>query len=207
MLTVHTFGDSILDCAHYNDRGVDPGKLLVRNEDRLFPEFRGKDLATRGPARLVPHAVDGSTIEDLAAQAEGLAVDGPSLALLTIGGNDLLMHLLQDPGPAIDDFAIDLDRFLKALPIRPVVIGTVYDPTFGDDSQVTGLDPRKARANFNRVNRMLGVMASRYGLLADLHAHFLTGRPDWFVRTIEPSLVGASEVRRCFWNTIVAAEI
>jgi hypothetical protein len=40
--------------------------------------------------------------------------------------------------------------------------------------------------------------ASRYGVLVDLHAHFLTGDPSWFTRTIEPSLRGASEVRRCF---------
>src|SRR5207248_1660995 len=45
--TLYTFGDSILDCGHYNAHGVTPGGLLVRNDDRLFPEFRGRDLATR----------------------------------------------------------------------------------------------------------------------------------------------------------------
>jgi hypothetical protein len=50
----------------------------------------------------------------------------------------------------------------------------------------------------------LAVLAPRYGFLVDLHPHFLGGRPDWFVQMIEPSLVGASEVRRCFLNVIAA---
>ncbi len=205
MPTVHTFGDSILDCAHYNPHRVDPGLLLVRNVDPLFPEFRGRDLASRGPAHLAHHAVDGSTVADLPAQARGLRVEGPSVALLTIGGNDLLMGLLSDPGPGIDDFAIDLDAFLNALPIRPVLIGTVYDPTFGDDAlNVFGIDPARGRANHRRLNGVLDGLAGRYGHLVDLHAHFLTGGPDWYVRTIEPSALGASEVRRCFLEAIEA---
>ena len=95
MVTLYTFGDSILDCGHYNAYGVHPGGLLVRNDDRLFPEFRGNDRSSRGPARLEHRAVDGATIEDLP-------------------------------------------------------------------------------------------------------AHFLKGDPSWYTRTIEPSLTGASEVRRAF---------
>jgi acyl-CoA thioesterase-1 len=34
--------------------------------------------------------------------------------------------------------------------------------------------------------------------VVDLHAHFLRGDPSWYVHTIEPSLRGASEVRRAF---------
>lgn len=56
MLTLYTFGDSILDCGRYNAQGVHPGQLLVQNNDRLFPEFRGQDLASRGSARLDHHA-------------------------------------------------------------------------------------------------------------------------------------------------------
>jgi hypothetical protein len=50
-LVVYTFGDSILDCGHYNAHGVHPGQLIVRNEDRLFPEFEGRDLQSRGSAQ------------------------------------------------------------------------------------------------------------------------------------------------------------
>ena len=199
MTTLYTFGDSILDCGRYNAHGVHPGQLLVRNDDRLFPEFLGLDLASRGPARLEHRAVDGATVVDLPAQARGLNVDGDAVALLTIGGNDLLGGLIVDGGPGIEGFARALDRFLTALPIRPVLVGNVYDPTFGDDSRdFLGVDPALARRNHARMNAALAEAAGRYGALVDLHAHFLTGDPSWFTNIIEPSLRGASEVRRCF---------
>lgn len=55
-----------------------------------------------------------------------------------------------------------------------------------------------ARQNLQRVNTMIQEIANLYGQLIDLHAHFLTGDLSWFTATIEPSLKGASEVRRAF---------
>ncbi len=205
MFTLYTFGDSILDCARYNAHRVDPAGLLVSNRDDLFPEFRGRDLTARlGGVGLERRAVDGSRIDDLPRQARALRVDGPALALLTVGGNDLLGGLIDDDGPGIPAFARELAAFLDALPIRPVVLGTVYDPTFGIDDPAgnTFRDPIRARANFDRMNAALSELAPKYGVLADIHAHFLTGRPDWFVNVIEPSLRGASEVRRCVLSAI-----
>ena len=205
MFTLYTFGDSILDCGSYNAAGVHPGQLLVRNEDELFPEFRGPDLALRGPARLAHRAVDGSVVGDLAGQAWGLVVEGEGVALLTIGGNDLLSGLVVDDGPGMRSFAEALDDFLRRLPIRPVLIGNVYDPTFGDDANdpLGFVDPGLARANLGRMNGVLAEAAGRYGALVDLHAHFLTGDPSWYTMAIEPSLRGASEVRRCFLPHVV----
>ena len=198
--TLFTFGDSILDCGHYNAHGVHPGQLIVRNDDGLFPEFKGRDLRSRGPARLEHRAVDGATVDGLPAQARGVVrPQGPCAALLTVGGNDLLRGLAADTGPGLRAFETALGRFLQALPVRPVLIGTVYDPTFGDDARnFLGVEARIARANHRRVNDVLAAQAARHGKLVDLHAHFLRGSPAWFVRTIEPSLVGASEVRRAF---------
>src|SRR5205085_9156777 len=86
MFTLYTFGDSILDCARYNEHGVHPGGLLVRNDDALFPEFTGRDLLARGPARLEHRAVDGAVVDDLAAQTRGItAPTGPAAALVTVG--------------------------------------------------------------------------------------------------------------------------
>jgi len=199
VLTVYTFGDSMLDCGVYNAYRVTPGQLLVQNDDGLFPEFHGQDLATHGPARLVHRARDGATVTDLAAQAEGLGEEHPALALLTVGGNDLLRGLIVDHGPGVEAFAAALDAYLRRLPIRPVLIGNVYDPTFGDDNlNFLGVDPTLARANHQRMNLVLADAAGRYGALVDVHAHFLCGDPTWFTSTIEPSLRGASEVRRCF---------
>lgn len=198
-MLVVTFGDSILDCGRYNDLGVTPGQLLVRNDDRLFPEFQGQDLTARGPTRLEHRARDGATIQSLPSQAQSLAVEGHAVALLTIGGNDLIVGLATDRGPGLDRFAQALDDFLRRLPIRPVLVGNVYDPSFGNDANnFLGVDPSIARANHRRVNAALADAATRYGALVDLHAHFLTGTPAWLTRTIEPSLIGASEIRRCF---------
>ena len=203
-MLVVTFGDSILDCGHYNDQGVTPGQLVVQNDDRLFPEFWGRDLQSRGPARLEHRARDGATVAGLPSQAAGLNVTGDAVAMLTVGGNDLLRGLVADDGPGIEAFGRSLDAFLRDLPIRPVLIGNVYDPTFGDDRQnFLGIDPVVARGNHRRLNAVLADLAGRYGALVDLHAHFLTGDPSWLTHTIEPSLVGASEVRRAFLGRLL----
>jgi acyl-CoA thioesterase I len=202
---VYTFGDSILDCGHYNRFGVTPGGLLVRNVDELFPEFVGRDLSTHGPARLEHRARDGATVHGLAAQAGRLSVapGEPAVALVTIGGNDLLRGLLSDAGPGLDHFAATLEAFLRDLPIRPVVLGNVYDPTFGDDARnFLPVEPAVARRNQQRLMAIHAELGARYGRLVDLHRHFMHGDPSWFTQTIEPSLVGASEVRRAFLAAI-----
>ncbi|MDP8965640.1 MAG: SGNH/GDSL hydrolase family protein, partial [Cyanobacteriota bacterium] len=199
MLTLYTFGDSILDCARYNELGVHPGQLLVHNDDRLFPEFQGQDLQSRGQARLEHRARDGATVTGLPSQAQGLHVEGRAMALITIGGNDLLRGLIRDTGEGIAAFDDSLDLFVQRLPIRPVLLGTVYDPTGGDDQRnFLGVDAAVARKNLQRINAVIEKIANRYGHVVDLHAHFLTGDPSWFTATIEPSLRGASEVRRAF---------
>jgi hypothetical protein len=48
------------------------------------------------------------------------------------------------------------------------------------------------------MNSVIQGVANRYGQLVDLHGHFLRGDASWFTATIEPSLKGASEVRRAF---------
>jgi phospholipase/carboxylesterase len=203
--TLYTFGDSILDSRWYNDRGLDPGQLLIRNDDELFPEFRGQDLSSHGPVRLEHRAVDGATVDSLPAQARNLAPIEKGAAILTVGGNDLLRGLLVDDGPGIAAFATSLDVFLRDLPMRPVLLGNVYDPTFGDDNfNFTGVDSELARENHRRVNSVIAELANKYGALVDLHAHFLSGDPTWCTHTIEPSLRGTSEVRRCFLPHLLA---
>ncbi len=199
MVKLYTFGDSILDCGRYNEFGLHPGQLLVHNDDRLFPEFQGQDLSSRGASRLEHRARDGATVDGLPSQAHGLRAEDRAIALITIGGNDLLRGLIGDTSAGMATFANALDTFVQQLPIRPVLLGNVYDPTLGDDNRnFLGIDPALARQNLQRMNTVLQEIANRYGQLVDLHAHFLTGDPSWFTATIEPSLKGASEVRRAF---------
>jgi acyl-CoA thioesterase I len=204
-LTLYTFGDSILDSGWYNDLGLSPGQLLVRNDDQLFPEFQGHDLSSYEPVQLEHRAVDGATVASLPAQARNLMPHERAVAILTIGGNDLLRGLIADRGPGIEAFAMALDGFLRDLPIRPVFLGNVYDPTFGDDAlNFTGVEPSLARENHRRINAVIAALADRYGALVDLEAHFLTGDPTWCTQIIEPSLRGTSEVRRCFLPRLLA---
>jgi hypothetical protein len=206
VFTVCTFGDSILDCARYNEYGIHPAQLIVRNNDNLFPDYKGRDLSSPGSAQLEHRAQDGATVDNLARQTRGFVLSGPAVALVTIGGNDLIIGLAADRGEGIRRFERTLDAFLRALPMRPVLLGTVFDPTFGDDARnFLSVDARIARPNFNRINGVIAELADRYGDLVDVHRHFLAGDSSWFTRIIEPSLRGASEVRAAFLPAVMKA--
>ncbi len=206
MLTVYTFGDSTLDCSHYNDKGVDPGRLIVNNHDQLFPEFRGRDLFSKDEETVTDlRAYDGSVVGGLIEQIEDLEVEGPAIALLTIGGNDLRQSLADGGDFGAEEFAQSLKRFLDQLPVRPVLIATVYDPSFGDDSlQFFGPDQARGRDILRQINALLSHFGQAYGASVDLHGHFLQGQPDWLTDAFEPSLIGTSEIRRCFLDAIEA---
>lgn len=201
MTTLHTLGDSILDCGHYNPHGVHPAGLLVRNDDALFPEFRGNDLTARGVSvDLVHAAVDGARLPGLEAQmARGAPAPG-AIVMLTIGGNDFIGGLGSADASAIDAWRDRLDALLSRLDDAHVLVGNVYDPTFGDDSRnFLPVPADVARANHRRLNDALAMLGRKHGAPVDLHRHFLeNGDPSWFTMTIEPSLTGASEIRRCF---------
>ena len=202
MTTLHTFGDSILDCGSYNEHGVTPGALLVRNDDRLFPEFSGRDLLTLvgGHVRLSHHATNGATSHDLERQIAGAKVAPTDIALVTIGGNDLLQELVGADSPALSEFEDRVAAALSRLRHARLLLGNVYDPSFGDDRRnFLDADPASARRRLGQINGFLRAAAERVGgQLVDLQTHFLDGGPDWFAQVIEPSLVGASEVRRAF---------
>jgi acyl-CoA thioesterase I len=207
-VTLVTLGDSILDCGRYNTHRLHPGALVVRNDD-VFPQFRGQDLASRRRTRLAHGAMDGATVENLKTQLERVGpVRAPAALMLTVGGNDLLRGLAGDGGAGVLAFERKLQVFLAQLSIRPVFIGNVYDPTFGDDTRnFLGVAAVTVRLNHARVNDVLGRAAEQHGALVDLHAHFLHGDSSWFTNTIEPSLIGASEVRRAFLPHVLAAAL
>jgi hypothetical protein len=202
MAMIVTLGDSVLDCARYNEHGATPGGLLAENDDALFPAFRGRDLATLlGRQVGVDHrAEDGATVERLPAQLTHGPIPRHALALLSIGGNDLLQAFLGNGAFDLRAFAGAVRNVLERLRETQLFVATVYDPTGGDHGRNwLRIDPRRAWAAHARVNAVLIDETARVGgCLVDLHAHFLTGAADWFTQRVEPSLVGASEVRRAF---------
>src|SRR5439155_13799186 len=202
------FGDSVFDCGHYNKHGVTPQALLARNDDRLFPEFRGRDLWTvRGneAVTVVQSAVDGATSADLERQISIRSVPRWAIVMLSIGGNDLIQALPSLSDAELGAFPRLVRDALERLAHAKLFVANVYDPSFRDDSNnFLGVDPATARLAHGRVNEILALETTRVGAcLVDLHAHFLSGRPSWFTRQIEPSLTGASEIRRVFLDAIV----
>jgi lysophospholipase L1-like esterase len=223
---------SIDDYAGGPGRGA--ASLLFRNRNEDFPEWAGRDIATRAPdARFLPLATDGATSATVRyAQVPRLKDLGvrPSLVTLTVGGNDLLQafgseeaahaarRALWENGQAL---LADLRLLLE--PGAPVVIGAIYDPSDGTgDTNRLGIPPWPGALEWiARFNETLRALAAEHGaLVADLHAHFLghglrAGNPAqtdarprerdlWYCGVVEPNAWGAGEIRRVFWSVLEA---
>jgi lysophospholipase L1-like esterase len=197
--------------------------LLARNDDGLWPEFRGRDLASLMPSlrfdpRLDDLTADGATTESVLRQVQRIdRSDDPSLVTITAGGNDLLGFIGSaggSPAAAIAErLRRGVARVLELLPHATIVIGTVYDPSDG-----TKRLPGYARAlereaawldEYNALVRDF-VKSDKRLRLADIHAHFLghgLTAPEaewWYLQEsiIEPSARGASEVRRLWLEAL-----
>ncbi|HYH06139.1 MAG TPA: SGNH/GDSL hydrolase family protein [Thermoanaerobaculia bacterium] len=187
--------------------------LLVRNDDKLWPEFRGRDL--RIPVDDLTS--DGATTHSLLRQVERVTrSDEATLITITAGGNDLLGEIGGSESPAHEIFARLETAVRKLLALRPnatILIGTVYDPSDGTN-RLPGygrtLD-REAQwlAEYNGLVRTFAHSDPRLRL-ADIHRHFLghgmtvSERERWYLAEsiIEPSARGASEVRRVWLEVL-----
>jgi acyl-CoA thioesterase I len=187
--------------------------LLVKNDDQLWPEFRGRELKI--PATDL--TADGATTESLLRQVERIATsDDPTLITITAGGNDLLGHIgSRGPNPApeiAERLRAAIHRVLEKRPNATILVSTVYDPSDGTNVlDGRGRLDREAEwlKDYNeRVRRL--VETDRRLKLADIHRHFLghgLTAPEnerWYLREsiIEPSARGASEVRRLWLDAI-----
>lgn len=197
--------------------------LLARNDDGLWPEFRGRDLATLAPALRFDRArhdltADGATTENVLRQVERIdPTDDRALVTITAGGNDLLGCIASSGRNPASSIAARLRRAVacafEALPRATVVAGTVYDPSDGTkrlpgytrtlDREAVWLDA------YNDLVREL-VQSDGRLRLADIHAHFLghgltAPEAEWWYlpeSIIEPSARGASEVRRLWLEAL-----
>lgn len=200
--------------------------LLERNDDARYPEFAGRDLRTRWPdIETRDLAMDGATIGDVFGMQlpEIEERDDEVLATLTVGGNDLLSAFSTQPRASlmeriVRDIAQGYDALLDALrerlPRATLLLTTVYDPS-DRTGRIPGVfedaGPLPLRHLDTLNARIRDAARGREGmLLADVYVHFLghgaTVPPDerWYWRRsqIEPSAVGASEIRRTWVDAL-----
>jgi lysophospholipase L1-like esterase len=202
--------------------------LFYRNDDKLWPEFRGNDLHTKFPSLEYDDlTADGATTRSLIAQVSRVArSDEPTLVTITAGGNDLLGEIgfrgsPQDGGdtpvPAIAGRLREAVTQLLALrPNSVVVVSTVYDPSDGTNRLPGYSRPLEREAqwlrDYNDAVRTL-VASDRRLRVADIRQHFMghgltvAETERWYLAEsiIEPNARGASEVRR-LWLQALAPE-
>jgi lysophospholipase L1-like esterase len=187
--------------------------LLMRNDDQLWPEFRGRDLR-------IPFddlTSDGATTHSLLLQVDRVTPrEERTLVTITAGGNDLLGNIGGSANPVAAIFARLQSAVQKLIAKRPhalVLLGTVYDPSDGTNrlpGYTRTLD-REAEwlAQFNDLVRAFA-RGEEHLRLADIHAHFLghgvtvSERDRWYLAEsiIEPNARGASEVRRVWLDVL-----
>jgi lysophospholipase L1-like esterase len=234
-----SLGDSMSIDDYAGGPGRGAASLLWRNRNDDFPAWAGRDLTTRDPAlRLALLATDGATSTTVATQQLGRLRGlgrAPTLATVTMGGNDLLAAYGDADAAAarrvIRTVVDNGRRVLAGLrdlmgPEVPIVVATVYDPSDGSgDAGRLGLPPwPDALDRLAELNQALRALAAAHGaLVADIHARFLghglaagdptqpaarpTDRDLWYCGLIEPNAWGASEIRAAFWEALALADL
>ena len=224
-------GDSISIDLYAGGPGRGGPSLVVRNRDDDFPQWRGRDLATRHPgSRLELLALDGGTVPTvLDVQLPQLVRLGrpPDLVSLTVGGNDLLQAYGDTTAArlVVGEVRAGVEQVLARLrdlaPQATVLLGNVYDPSDGTgDAAALGLPPwPDALDVLGELNDALAAAADAHGArVADIHGAFLghgvtagdprgpQARPEqrelWFCSLIEPNAWGADGVRAAFWKAL-----
>lgn len=209
-------------------QAIGSAALLYKNEDRIFPEFKGKDLVSLFPKiSYVNLAIDGGVTADMLSpiRLEELSQfrNAKALITLTIGGNDLLSAYRRfgalNHSSATDELLDICNRYQKIvrmlkqkLPFSKIIATTVFDPT--DSSGILPTIGKDLPLGFlDSFNTWIKKCAtSECILLADIHKHFLghglSAQVDdcWYLRTnpIEPGYKGASEIRRVWLQTLNA---
>ncbi|HEX2780352.1 MAG TPA: SGNH/GDSL hydrolase family protein [Gemmatimonadaceae bacterium] len=222
------------DVAVALERRVDAGNvaplgaasLLARNDDARWPEFAGRDLASRWPRLEMRNlATDAATIGDVfGAQLPALEeTSAEAVVTITVGGNDLLSaystrprsslmeRIVRDIGAGYDAM---LDAVAERMPRATLVLTTVYDP-----SDRTGRIPgvledvgKLPLRHLDALNQHIRELAAarEHAVLADVYGHFLghgasveeKHRWYWKRSLIEPSAAGASEIRRVWLDAL-----
>ena len=225
-------GDSMSIDDYAGGPGRGAASLLWRNRYHDFPAWASRDLTARDPtARLALLASDGATSTTVAGEQLGRLGRlelAPTVATVTMGGNDLLAAYGDaDAARRAIRTVVDNGRLvlggLRSLmgAEAPIMVATVYDPSDGSgDAGRLGLPPwPEALALLAELNRALRMLAEQHqALVAEVHARFLghglaagdptqpAARPPcrdlWYCDLIEPNAWGASQIRAAFWATL-----
>jgi lysophospholipase L1-like esterase len=192
-------GDSITAGYGVADRAAYPN-LLLENSSNLWPDFDEADLGSIYPdstVQKVDVSVPGAKTDDLVsdqlpalARQLGASVAGESVAVVTIGGNDLsnsiiaisanpdmadeVIENIVDNLHAMIDFFQDETRFPDGV---SVYYANVYEPTDGMGQApecFAGVDLEDLMEDFERANEaMRQVGVERGASVIDLRGHFL----------------------------------
>jgi lysophospholipase L1-like esterase len=146
-------GDSMSIDDYAGGPGRGAASLLWRNRDDDFPAWAGRDLTARDPtARLALLASDGATSATVAGEQLGRLrrlERTPTLATVTMGGNDLLAAYGDTTAArrairtVVDNGRLVLASLRTLMGSEaPIVVATVYDPSDGSgDAGRLGLPP------------------------------------------------------------------
>ena len=208
---------------------IGAASLLHANEDERWPEFAGRDLGSRFPGIAFDNFTsDGATVgEVFAAQLPELPErDDSVLVTLTVGGNDLLSAFANRQGARGRDlmgrivhdisraYGELVDTIVRELPNATILLTTVYDPTDRTGQapglfEGSGILPLQHLDTLNDHIRQTAATTPG-ARLADVHRHFLghgitapeAERYYWRRSLIEPSALGASEIRRVWLDAL-----
>jgi hypothetical protein len=225
-------GDSISDKGGQGPFFYD---LLAKNDDAAYPKWAGKDLKSKfGQDLMVVSTSKGGAVSgDLLAQVKKLppSLPGPVAVTITIGGNDMQVHILnilqgmdqadRDAFRANLKAALDEltqpDRFGKAVEVH-VFQADIYDPTGGKGdfskqgcpSPLNLLPVTPTDGFFMNWNAIVNDEVPKHGvsLVEPLHdrfyGHSLSNDADgWFYTDcIHPNKPGHDQLRAMFWTAI-----
>ncbi len=193
--------------------------LLYKNNDKVWPEFDGCDLVSLCPETdFAYYPTDGATtlsVLDNQVPQMNAKLKGLVLITLTVGGNDLIEMIgksQQEGDRLFAELIQRLDQILrqirKIFAQRTIILGTVYDPTHGQNDPLWQNYDREI-SWFNAYNRHIREICSEPDcLLADIWQHFLghaendDSGESWLCEMIEPNFKGASEIRRLWLRNL-----
>jgi len=188
-LHVALVGDSVLDNGAYTGREPDVAQHLRA--------MLGADV----PVTLL--AVDGATTFDVGPQLDRIGAD-VSQVVLSIGGNDALMHagLLSTPvrstGDALDLFETALEGFAASYRNvvdalveigRPLTVCTIYN------ADLPAPEKRRARVALTMFNDIIQRTAIAAGARV-IELREVCTEPEDFAQAIEPSGRGGAKIAR-----------